>query len=182
MPDSSRSNGLSRATAAALAGLLATGFAVAGAGAIPVSLKSPGLHVAGIVFYSATLAPGESSEEMVIRHGDLGLVNWAPGTLPNVDAHVLVANTTQLKVVGVSVQVSIYIGETSATNPPKPDKIYPGAPRIVEKLFFERTFMLEDMSRGSLGRVAVHDIQITEHMRDLGRQGFWPAYVRVEAI
>jgi len=181
MPESSRSSILPRVTAAALAGLLAAGVAVAGAGAISVSLKNPGLHVAGIVFYSATLARGDKPEELVIRHGDLDLVEWRPGTLPTIDAHVLVANTTPLKIGSVSVQVSIYIGEASGVDPPAADKISPGAPRIVEKLFFERTFSLENVSRGALGRVAVRDIQMAEHMKDLGRQKIWPAYVRVEA-
>jgi hypothetical protein len=37
------------------------------------------------------------------------------------------------------------------------------------------------VSRGSLGQVSVHDIQLTEQMKELGRQKLWPAYVRVEA-
>ena len=144
-------------------------------------VEPPGLRAVAVAFFAATPEATANPKEARIRYGDLGTVLWAQGTLPSIDARILVANTSPLKLPRINVQVSIYLGRIAFASIPEPDAIAPGAPGIEETLFFERTYELDEMAAGSLGSVMVSGIQMQAAVDDLVRQKLWPCYLRVNA-
>jgi hypothetical protein len=151
------------------------------AGEQVVPLKAGGLYVAGVGFFAAVPYLGADGQSMELRYGDLETLSWVPGTLPVVDAHVLLVNASNRTIPRIVVRVSIYLGSASLVGFPEEQAILPGAEGIQESLFFERDYTLNDLERGTMGRIAVTDIDTSHMVQNQFRQKRWPAYVRVEA-
>jgi hypothetical protein len=152
------------------------------AGEQVVPLKDAGLYLAGVGFFTAVPYQGADGRTMELRYGDVETLSWVPGTLPVLDAHVLVINASARKVPRILVRVSIYLGTASLASFPEEEAILPGGAGTVESLFFEREYVLKGLARGSMDRIAVTDIGISHIIEDQYRQNRWPAYLRVEAM
>ena len=148
---------------------------------IEVTLTRNALQPVAISYFTAVPLPSEDAEQITIRYGDLTAIEWTAGSMANLDAHILLANTSHLELPTVDVRVSIFEGAAPLSNLPKKEEIRQGHPGIVETLFFERTYQVENLHPGALGRVTVMDIQIRTAIMDLVRQKLWPVYLRVEA-
>jgi hypothetical protein len=152
-----------------------------GGATLTVSLPRPGVYAAGVSFFAATPEPAGSAREAAIRYGDLHTLRVSSGTLPLLDAQVLVVNATPLVVPSVPVRVSILLGRVPEASLPPESEIQPGAARIQELPFFERTYSIKNLVPGGIGRVLISDIQIADAMKDQLRQKLWPVYLLVEA-
>lgn len=148
---------------------------------LSVALPRPGLYAAAVGFFAATPEPGASEKEIVLRYGDLRTLRIGAGTLPVLDAQVILANASPLTVPRQPVRVSVFLGRVPQANLPPEEEIRPGAPRIQEIPFYDRTYVVKDLAAGGVGRILIPDIQLSEAIREQVRQKIWPVYLRVEA-
>jgi len=167
------------ARCAALAGALLV--VPARAGEVRLENQGDGVYAAGISFFCAFPARGQEPGEFILRYGDLPEMVWERGALNSVDAQVLVVNATPLRLPRIGVRVTLTLGQAALLAMPPPEELRPGGAGIVESLLFERTFSLDGVEAGSVGRVLVSDIQMAEIVKNLVRQKLWPAYLRAEA-
>ena len=167
------------------AALLLTGGVIAETPRGEVVLPlDPGLYVVGVGFFSANFSEVEETEEgkqVRVRFGELDAIRWKEGSLPTLDAHVLVANLTGLWAADLPVRVTIFFGLTPEASVPPLEEIVPGAKGIAERRFFQRTYHMENLAPTSLGRISVRDIRLQDAIADYTRQKIWPVYLRVEA-
>lgn len=163
--------------------LALAGAAPAGPGgeALSLTLSRPGLYAAEVRFFAATTEPGTSEKEIVLRSGDLSTLRIGPNSLPIIDAQVLIANASPLRLEKIPVRVSMTMGRAEVARLPAEDAIQPGAPGIQQLPFYERTYVIPEIAAGGIGRVVVPDIQVVATLRDQVRQQLWPVYLKLEA-
>jgi hypothetical protein len=152
-----------------------------GGDATPLTLSRPGVYAAAVRFFAASTEPGSSDKEIVIRSGDLGTLRLGPNSLPIIDAQVLIANASPLRLEKIPVRVSLTMGRVEVANLPKEEAIAPGAPGIQQLPFYDRTYVVPEIAAGGVARILVPDIQIVATLKEQIRQHLWPVYLRVEA-
>ncbi len=143
-------------------------------------IEGPGLYLAGVGFFGAV--PAEAGKDSIeVRFGDLETLDWVPGALPVVDAHVMLMNSSGRHVANLGVRVSLYLGSTVLSVIAAGEDLSPGAKNVRETLFFERVYTVRSLKHAQLGRVSINDIHLGDAIEDQMRQHRWPAYLRVEA-
>jgi hypothetical protein len=146
-----------------------------------LTLSRPGVYTAAVRFFAATTERGASEKELVLRSGDLSTLRLGPNSLPIIDAQVLIANASPLRLEKIPVRVSISMGRAEIANLPAEEAIQPGAPGIQQLPFYERTYVVPEIAAGGVGRILVPDIQVVATLKEQIRQQLWPVYLRLEA-